>query len=105
MALSTKFSRSSDFLVNPSETNHERRRTNMLSSVLTLAVFCIAAMMAETQDSPRDAIELYFRAHATGNGDFIRRAFTPDARIEFVENGELKQWTRDEFAARFQTPA
>jgi len=60
---------------------------------------------SKAQDSPRDAIELYFRAHASGNGDFIRQAFTPDARIEFVENGELKQWTRDEFAARFQAPA
>lgn len=56
-------------------------------------------------DDPRTAIELYFRAHALGNGEFIKQAFTPEAKIQFVEAGGLKQWTRDEFAERFQQPA
>jgi len=77
----------------------------VLNPVLTLALLLALAITIQAQDSPRDAIELYFRAHATGNGGFIREAFTPDARIEFVENGQLKQWTREEFATRFQTPA
>lgn len=82
----------------------------MLFPVLTLgmvlaALVISAVVVAETQDTPRDAIELYFRAHASGNGDFIRQAFTPDAAIEFVDNGELKQWTREEYVARFQAPA
>lgn len=76
----------------------------MLLSMLTPTML-FAAPESKAQDSPRDAIELYFRAHASGKGNFIRQAFTPDARIEFVENGQLKQWTRDEFAARFQAPA
>jgi hypothetical protein len=54
---------------------------------------------------PRSAIELYFQAHAFGNGDCIKEAFTPDAKISFVDNGQLKQWTREEFAARFHGPA
>lgn len=54
---------------------------------------------------PRSAIELYFQAHAFGNGDYIRQAFVPDARIAFVDGGQLKQWTREEFAGRFQKPA
>jgi metallo-beta-lactamase class B len=61
--------------------------------------------MAVAQDGPRDAIELYFQAHAFGNGDFIRQSFAPDARIDFVENGVRKQWTREEFAGRFHGPA
>jgi hypothetical protein len=80
-------------------------RTNMLFAVLTLGTLLGAVVIAAAQDTPRDAIELYFRAHASGNGDFIRQAFTPNARIEFVDKGELKQWTREEFAARFQAPA
>lgn len=56
-------------------------------------------------DDPRTAIELYFRAHALGNGEFIKQAFTPEAKIQFVEAGGLKQWTRGEFAERFQQPA
>ena len=76
----------------------------MFFSVLMLALV-LAACMAIAQDSPRDAVELYFKAHAFGDGNFIRQAFTPDARIEFVENGQLKQWTREEFAQRFHGPA
>jgi metallo-beta-lactamase class B len=33
------------------------------------------------------------------------QTFTPDAKIQFIENDQLKQWTRDEFAKRFQQPA
>ena len=80
------------------------RRKNMLLSIVVLGlIFATCAVIA--QDTPRDAIELYFQAHASGNGDFIRQAFTSDARIEFVDNGELKQWTREEFANRFRGSA
>jgi Putative lumazine-binding len=61
---------------------------------------------AQAVDStPRSAIELYFQAHAFGNGDYIRQVFTPDAKISFVENGHITQWTREEFAAKFRGPA
>ena len=76
----------------------------MLFSVSLLAILLVAGTAA-AQDSPRDAIELYFQAHASGNGDFIRQAFTPDAKVAFVEKGNLRQWTREEFAARFRAPA
>jgi len=79
-------------------------RTNMLFSMAMVAVV-FASYMAVAQDSPQDAIQLYFQAHALGDGDYIRRAFAPDARIEFVENGQVKRWTREEFAQRFHGPA
>jgi metallo-beta-lactamase class B len=60
---------------------------------------------APSDDGPRAAIELYFAAHALGNADFITKAFSPEAKIQFVEDGERKEWTRDEFAKRFQQPA
>jgi metallo-beta-lactamase class B len=56
-------------------------------------------------EDPRAAIEGYFAAHALGNGEFITQTFTPDAKIQFVEGGESKLWTRDEFAKRFLQPA
>jgi metallo-beta-lactamase class B len=58
-----------------------------------------------TDEGPRTAVEGYFMAHALGNGDYITRTFAPDAKIQFVEDGQLKVWTRDEFAKRFQQPA
>jgi metallo-beta-lactamase class B len=60
---------------------------------------------ASSEDGPRAAIESYFKAHAFGKGDFITQAFTPGAKIQFVEGGEPKEWTRDQFAQRFQQPA
>ena len=82
--------------------NMQRRKDMLLSIIVLIVLFATFAAVA--QDTPRDAIELYFQAHASGNGDFIRQVFTPDAGIEFVENGELKHWTREEYAARFQAP-
>ena len=49
-------------------------------------------------EDPRTALELYFQAHALGKAEFIEQTFTPDAKIKFVDAGELKEWTRDEFA-------
>jgi metallo-beta-lactamase class B len=59
----------------------------------------------QSEDGPRTAIEGYFQAHAFGNGELIKQVFTPDARIMFIEKGQLTHWTTEEFAKRFQQPA
>lgn len=76
----------------------------------TLAFWLLLAMpaglgRAPEDQGPRAPIELYFKAHALGKGDFIRQAFAPEATISFAEDGRLKQWTVAEFAARFEKPA
>ena len=76
----------------------------MFIPTLTMAML-LGAGGPPVDSGPRSAIELYFQAHALGDGNYIRRAFTPDANIRFVDKGQLKQWTREEFAARFQAPA
>src|SRR5215469_425007 len=76
----------------------------MFLPVLTLALLLEAATPSGDA-GPRAAIELYFKAHALGDGNYIRQAFTPDAKISFIDHGELKQWTREEFANRFHGPA
>ena len=58
-----------------------------------------------TEEGPRTAVEGYFMAHALGRGEFITQNFAADAKIQFVEGDQLKVWTRDEFAKRFQQPA
>lgn len=77
----------------------------MMLSMLFVLVVAFAALTAVAQDSPRDAIELYFQAHAFGDGNYIRQAFTPDAKIMFIDHGQFKEWTREEFAQRFKGPA
>ena len=72
---------------------------------LVLSAQAHAPTKSRTEEGPRAAIEGYFSAHALGRADLITQTFTPDAKIQFIENGELQEWTRDEFAKRFQQPA
>src|SRR5882757_1498283 len=99
------------------------RKTNMHSlsipfGYLLVTLFLLAVILPEdartkvlptptapSEDDPRAAIELYFAAHALGKAGFITQAFSPEAKIQFVEDGERREWTRDEFAKRFQQPA
>ena len=73
------------------------------------SLFLIAALLGPgtppTEPGPRSAIELYFKALALGDGNYIRQAFAPDTRIAFIENGEPQQGTREEFAESFHGPA
>lgn len=70
-----------------------------------ITAMVLSAGAPQSEDDPRAAIEGYFQAHAFGKGELIKRVFTPDARIMFVEGGQFNQWTTEEFAKRFQQPA
>jgi metallo-beta-lactamase class B len=77
----------------------------MMIPALLLIALLQGVSGPQVDAGPRSAIELYFKAHALGNGEYIRQAFAPDAKIAFIDNGQLKQWTRDEFAAKFNGPS
>jgi hypothetical protein len=47
----------------------------------------------------RVPLELYLKGHATGDGEYYRRAFHPDAKIQGIRDGKLVSRTREEFAA------
>ena len=55
---------------------------------------------AETA-AARIPLEHYINAHATGNPDFIRKAFFPDAKIMAFRDGKLLNLSVEEFASRF----
>ena len=73
-------------------------------SILTL-VLVLAGMTASAQQSEeagvRAAINQYFKGHATGSGDEMRKAFLPSAHIEGIRNGTFTSWTAEEYSARF----
>jgi hypothetical protein len=48
----------------------------------------------------RACIDYYFRGHATGDGEHFRRAFHPDAKLFFIRDGKVTQWTLEEYAGR-----
>ena len=49
----------------------------------------------------RIPLEHYINAHATGNPDFIRKAFFPEAKIMAFRDGKLLNLSVEEFASRF----
>ena len=48
----------------------------------------------------RQAIEHYFRGHATGQGEHFRKVFHPDAKLFAVRDGKYWQLTSEEYIAR-----
>lgn len=59
-----------------------------------------AANEAETA-AARIPLENYINAHATGNPDYIRKAFFPEAKIMAFRDGKLLNLSVEEFASRF----
>ena len=53
------------------------------------------------QAAARVPLENYIQGHATGNGDFMRKAFHPDAKVVSFRDGKMSSLTAEEFASRF----
>jgi hypothetical protein len=59
-----------------------------------------AASEAEVA-AARVPLEHYINAHATGNPDYVRKAFFPEAKIMAFRDGKLLNLSVEEFASRF----
>lgn len=71
-----------------------------VSAALPLMSLNAAAQDADTA-AARVPLETYLKAQATGDGDYIRKAFHPDARIVWARDGKLTNLSTEEFAKRF----
>src|SRR5262245_65509 len=56
---------------------------------------------SEAEAAARVPLDHYINAHATGNPEFIRKAFFPDAKIMAFRDGKLLNLSVEEFASRF----
>jgi hypothetical protein len=65
-----------------------------------ISVHFASAQSAETA-AARVPLENYIQGHATGNGDFMRKAFHPEAKVMAFRDGKLTNMTSEEFASRF----
>jgi hypothetical protein len=73
-------------------------------SFVTLFVLTLAApALAQTSDEQgvRAAVNQYFRGHATGSAEEMRKAFLPTAHIEGIREGKFVSWTAEEYSSRF----
>ena len=73
--------------------------------ILALAVALLPArayaQLSPDEKAVRAAIEQYFRGHATGNPNEMRKAFHPTAHIEGNRDGKFLSWTVEEYASGF----
>jgi hypothetical protein len=79
-------------------------RVSPLLASLALAAGCTAHAAADAAPDPERAaveatVQLYFQGHATGDGNYFRRAFHPDAFLFWVDKGALAKRSSGEFAA------
>ena len=75
-------------------------------AVVTLFVPVLFALVVAAQQGDeaqvRAAINQYFRGHATGSGDEMRKAFLPTAHIEGNRQGKFVSWTVDQYVGGFK---
>jgi Putative lumazine-binding len=74
-----------------------------ISWLTALILLFAPAGLAQPSDESgvRAAIEQYFKGHATGSPDEMRKAFLPSAHIEGIRNGTFTSWTAEEYSSRF----
>ncbi|MEW6733936.1 MAG: nuclear transport factor 2 family protein [Acidobacteriota bacterium] len=76
-----------------------------LMIVILVAVTGISWPVGWAQSNEEAAVrvplENYLKGHATGNAEYIRKAFHPDAKIFSCRDGKLNALTLTEFATRF----
>lgn len=60
-----------------------------------------SATLQSESNAARVPLENYIQGHATGNGDFMRKAFHADAKVMAFRDGKLTNITAEEFASRF----
>ena len=71
---------------------------------ITVGVLGFATRSASLQSeatAARVPLENYIQGHATGNGDFMRKAFHTEAKVMAFRDGKLTNITAEEFASRF----
>ena len=79
------------------------RNLNRLPLVVLTLLFvtCAPASAQESEEAAvREAIQHYFQGHATGQGEHFRKVFHPDAKLFFIREGKLTQWTSEEYISR-----
>jgi regulator of protease activity HflC (stomatin/prohibitin superfamily) len=73
----------------------------LLLTLVTVALAGKSSTVSSEDTAARIPLEDYFKAHATGNPEFVRKAFLPEARVMAYRDGKLLNLSAEEFAARF----
>ncbi|HYO62501.1 MAG TPA: nuclear transport factor 2 family protein [Pyrinomonadaceae bacterium] len=70
-----------------------------LLAVASVFVLLPARAQNAEEAAVRQAIEHYFRGHATGQGEHFRKVFHPESKLFWVREGKFTQRTSEEYIA------
>ena len=65
--------------------------------VATLIVLLPVRAQNAEEAAVRETIENYFRGHATGNGEYFKKAFHPEAKLFWIRDGQLSERTSADY--------
>ena len=71
----------------------------LLSLLGAVAVWLPARAQNAEEAAVRQALEHYFRGHATGQGEPMRKVFHPDSKLFAIRDGKYWQITSEEYIA------
>jgi Putative lumazine-binding len=80
---------------------------NITTTLLAAMGIALMNSSSTAQNNPAEIeaaklpLQNYVKAQETGNSDFIRRAFTKDAKVMGHMGGKLISWSLEEYAGRF----
>ncbi|MCI0490808.1 MAG: nuclear transport factor 2 family protein [Blastocatellia bacterium] len=79
-----------------------KRLTLLLVAILIvfMALWLPAGVESGEESAVRQAIEHYFRGHATGDREHFKKVFHPDSKLFWVNDGNLDQRTSADYIAR-----
>ncbi len=70
---------------------------------------CVFGQISQAQNpeeaAARVPLENYLKGHATGQGEYMRKAFHPDARLQWYRDGKYQTRSIDEYIAGFKGEA
>lgn len=74
-----------------------------LKTIFLGAIFMTPVIFAQVTEveAAKAPLQNYIRAHETGNADFMRKAFTSDAKIVGYMGGKMISWSLEQYAGRF----
>jgi hypothetical protein len=68
-----------------------------ITGIAALIVWLPVRAQNAEEAAVRETIENYFRGHATGNGEYFKKAFHTDAKLFWIRDGQLAERTSAEF--------
>lgn len=74
---------------------------NLLTLLFVLTFVTAPVAQTAEETGVRAAIDQYFKGHATGSGEEMRKAFLPTAHIEGNRQGKFTSWTVDDYVRNF----